>query len=236
MAQTRRQKVDRTIKPEYVPAFIWERYQAGCDPCGRVYSGETLQAFERVFFGEGMGLAWAALLKAADGEKRKLNMMETHIYQLSAMAREDFSKYLTYAQKAKQLEEVEKHGRLFLLALQDCYPDPDDLDWGLSRGRELLELLQEGLEEIESELFFMRSDSKCKVTTTSKDPRKHMVRYLYNSFFSMFQTTSLITPIARFVGAVLNEPLTREDVKNDLKGYPVYGIKRGWWEEGEKGE
>lgn len=55
-----------------------------------------------------------------------------------------------------------------------------------------------------------------------------MIRYLSDSFYSMFGENSLVMPIGRIVGIVLCKEITREDVKNALKGYPQYGIRRSF--------
>ena len=93
------------------------------------------------------------------------------------------------------------------------------------------------LESVEDEAAFVRKDSCILPKVNIKDPKQiYMIRYLSDSFYSMFGENSLVMPLGRMVGAVLCKEITREDVKNALKGYPRYGIRRSFRGELEEGE
>jgi hypothetical protein len=85
------------------------------------------------------------------------------------------------------------------------------------------------LDGVEFEAVLIKEDSCILQKVNIRNPKQtYMVRYLSDCFYTLFRENELISPIGRIVGAILCKEITREDVKDALRGYPRYGIRKAF--------
>lgn len=103
----------------------------------------------------------------------------------------------------------------------------------------LQEYLESVLESIEDDAYWVMRERHILPRPGVDYPNKtYITRYLAGSFCTLFcippdeklaltmlGAAGLVSPLGRFVGALLAEQVTREDVKNILKNYPPSGIR-----------
>ncbi|MBK8454107.1 MAG: hypothetical protein WAQ53_07915 [Thiofilum sp.] len=98
----------------------------------------------------------------------------------------------------------------------------------------LSERLRRDLSDLEDKPERIEEDSCILPRVNIKNAKQtYMIRYLTDCFYTLFRTRSLVMPVARFVGAILETNITRDEVRDALRGYPLYGIRQNKNERGE---